>query len=338
MIVNLKDQDLKRFEELLKIKDTNINISDMLLTAFCYIDFLNIDEIKRSDNEHDAIIENLVRNFSDDKDSSLLSSHIRLSCLDQNEYLNDYSNKLLGLKAKYKNYHLETMRYEPYQLFAYSDIEVINELEISKVGYFRNEFSYPAIFENDNLWMSLNPNEINTMKPFLSKANGSVLVLGLGLGYVPYMLSKKSDIKDITIVENNHDNIVFFNKFIAPLFDNKKYKIIEEDALKFIDKNNDYNYIFADLWFTPEDGVEYLLKLEKIEKSKNIKIYYWLEQSLRQMKRRYMIELINESLKGFSNHNYVSKESVEDRVFRELYYQTKNKIISSFDEIKELLK
>ena len=76
MIVNLKQEDLIRFQNLLKIKDRNINISDMLLTAFCYIDFLDPNEITSSNNEQEAILDSLVRNFSDDKDSIYLKSQV----------------------------------------------------------------------------------------------------------------------------------------------------------------------------------------------------------------------------------------------------------------------
>ena len=84
---------------------------------------------------------------------------------------------------------MKYINYAPYQLFAYDDIKVNGYKEYSQVGYFDNKFSYLALTEGNNIWMSLNPNEIETMKPYINKARGNVLVLGLGMGYVPFMLS-----------------------------------------------------------------------------------------------------------------------------------------------------
>jgi len=338
MKINLNEKDRLNFKKLLELKDKNINISDMLLTAFCYVDFLNKDQIVSSNNEEEAIIQNIKENFSEDNDIDDLESYVSIKCLNESDYITDYVNKLSNINAKYKNYQFKTVNYEPYQLFAYDDIEIDGYKEISKVGYFKNRFTYLSLFEGNNMWMSLNPNEITTMSPFIKDAKGNVLVLGLGMGYIQYMMSKKSDISSITIVEKNHDNIVFFNKFVYPIFDKKKIKIVEDDAVKFVEQFHRYDYIFADLWFTPEDGIEYYLKLNKIENKYKIKIHYWLEASLKQMKKRYLIELINEAINGANDQNYVSKETLEDRIFRELYLETKNITISSLDDIKELIK
>jgi len=338
MKINLNEKDRLNFKKLLELKDKNINISDMLLTAFCYVDFLNKDQIVSSNNEEEAIIQNIKENFSEDNDIDDLESYVSIKCLNESDYITDYANKLSNINAKYKNYQFKTVNYEPYQLFAYDDIEIDGYKEISKVGYFKNRFAYLSLSEGNNMWMSLNPNEITTMSPFIKDAKGNVLVLGLGMGYIQYMMSKKSDISSITIVEKNHDNIVFFNKFIYPIFDKKKIKIVEDDAVKFVEQFHRYDYIFADLWFTPEDGIEYYLKLNKIENKYKIKIHYWLEASLKQMKKRYLIELINEAINGANDQNYVSKETLEDRIFRELYLETKNITISSLDDIKELIK
>ena len=55
--------------------------------------------------------------------------------------------------------------------------------------------------------MSLNPNEIETMKPFINKGHGNVLVLGLGMGYVPFMMALKDDVRHITIIEKDKNII-----------------------------------------------------------------------------------------------------------------------------------
>ena len=254
------------------------------------------------------------------------------------KYINEYSKLLNKVKFSFGKYSLKKINYEPYQLFALDDIEVKDDKEISKVGYFDKPFSYSALFEGKNLWMSLNPNEINTMAASIEKAKSKVLVLGLGMGYITYMFSNKKNVSSITVVERNKENITLFKKYLLPLFPEKaKITIIEDDAINFVKHYFKYDYIFADLWFDAEDGLEYYLKLNEIENKNNIEIDYWLETSLKQMKRRYLIELIKEQIEGSDDTWYQSEKEISDRIFKTLYLQTKNIEIKSYDDIKELL-
>ena len=117
-----------------------------------------------------------------------------------------------------------------------------------------------------------------------------------------------------------------------------KINIVESDAISYVKNHQNFDYIFADLWFNPEDGLEYYLQLNTIEKESHIKIDYWLETSLRQMKRRYLIELIKEQIEGVGPEAYESEEELPDRIFKSLYIATKSSNITSIDDIKELLK
>ena len=65
---------------------------------------------------------------------------------------------------------------------------------VQPYGYFDRDFAYPSISEDGRIWMSLCPHEIETMREAAQKLTGRILVLGLGLGYVPYLLSLKTEI------------------------------------------------------------------------------------------------------------------------------------------------
>jgi hypothetical protein len=52
---------------------------------------------------------------------------------------------------------------------------------------------FPALLENDRIWMTITPNEIEIMIKPVDEAFGHVLTYGLGLGYYAYMVSKKLD-------------------------------------------------------------------------------------------------------------------------------------------------
>ena len=147
--------------------------------------------------------------------------------------------------------------------------------------------------------MSLNPNEIETMKPYIKKGEGHVLVLGLGMGYVPFMLAVKDDVKSITIIEKDPEIIALFKSLIYPSFPRKeKIRIIEDDAIKYLQKTEkkpSFDYIFADLWHNPEDGLPLFVALKNI----NPNIDCWLETSMYALLRRCMITLLEEQLSNY---------------------------------------
>lgn len=346
MKILLNSQEQEKFLKILTIKDTNIEVSDLLLSAFQYVDFIDLEDLKNrilngqtEENAIKSIILDAYEIDSEDLRRSFIEQTIIKKC-DPTNYFNEYVKLLEGIKFSYGKYSLKKITYEPYQLFAVDDIEVTEDYkEISKAGYFDKNFSYAALFEGKDLWMSLNPNEINTMDSTIKSANGNILVLGLGMGYITFMLSNKKDVKSITVVERNRENIDLFKKFLFPNFKNaNKIRIIEDDAINYVKNNNKFDYIFADLWFNPEDGLEYYLKLNEIENKQNIKIDYWLETSLKQMKRRYLIELIKEQIDGVGPEAYQSEEEIPDRIFKKLYLDTKNLEIKTIKDIKELLK
>lgn len=343
MRISLSEKDKSSFYKLVEIKDNNIEISNLLLTSFAYTDFINIDDLhsRLGEEDEETAIKNIILdNFEIDSDDFRKDfvEQVKIEKCDPSKYINEYSKLLNGIKFSYGKYNLKKVAYEPYQLFALDDIEVKDNKEISKVGYFDKPFSYFALFEGKNLWMSLNPNEINTMASSIERAKGRALVLGLGMGYITYMLSNKKNVSSVTVIERNKENIALFKKHLLPLFPNKeKVTIIEDDAINFVKHYYKYDYIFADLWFDAEDGLEYYLKLSEIEKKNNIKIDYWLETSLKQMRRRYLIELIKEQLEGSDETWYQSEKDISDRIFKTLYLQTKNSEIKSLKDIKELL-
>ncbi|MCR5309096.1 MAG: hypothetical protein K6E21_03195 [Bacilli bacterium] len=343
MKINLNKNDNEKFYNLLKIKDDNIEISNLLLTAFAYTDFIDISEIKNnaSECEKESIKKQILNNFEIESKEfrEAFNYQVTITKCDPSNYINEYTRLLDKIHCTFGKYSLKKIAYEPYQLFALYEISVVDDYkEISNVGYFDKPFSYLALFEGKNLWMSLNPNEINTMASCIEKAKGRVLVLGLGMGYISYMMSIKKSVTSLTIVERNKENIALFKKHLLPLFKEKaKITIIEDDAINFIKHYNKYDYIFADLWFTPEDGLEYYLKLSEIEKENNIKIDYWLETSLKQMRRRYLLELVKEQLEGSDETWYQSEKDLTDKIFKTLYYQTKNVEINSLQDIKDLL-
>ena len=188
--------------------------------------------------------------------------------------------------------------------------------------------------------MSITPHEIETMEESLKEVNGNVLVLGLGLGYYPYIASLKDDVKTIDIVEVNKDIISIFCENILPQFSQKKkVNIINKDALKFLIENdlNKYDYIFIDLWHTVEDGLELYIKIKKNLKDVKDKTNYWIETSLISSVRRALITLLEENLGGFKDKDYQNASTFYDSLINELYFKLKNTRLNSKEDITHLL-
>ena len=122
--------------------------------------------------------------------------------------------------------------------------------------------------------------------------------------------------------------------YIRHFINKNKITIIKDDAIKYVIKNNKYDYIFADLWHTPEDGLDLYIELKHINKD----IDCWLETSLIAMLRRCMITLIEEQLEGLTEDNYKKAKTPTDRVINTFYQKAKNITLGDVNDLDNLLK
>ena len=334
----------KKIEDLISLNNININIADLLVNAFSYTDLINPDEVKQyikeGVNENEAVLRLLCSSFDIDYDleenEQVMNDYIlnNLKKLNPDDYLNNEYVKTIKATGKYQKYALKYLTYEPYQLLPYDDISIDQYKENSRIGYFDKTFSYLALTNGNNVWMSLNPNEIETMKPFINKAKGHVLVLGLGLGYVAFMMALKNEVKSVTIIEKDQDIINLFNYLIAPHFVNKnKIKIIKDDAVNYVRRNQKYDYIFADLWHSPEDGLPLFVSLKVINRN----IDCWLEVSMYALLRRCMITLLEESLMNYQEDSYKFAKTYTDKIINKYFHKTKNLILEKDEDLDDLL-
>lgn len=193
----------------------------------------------------------------------------------------DFPRKTIG------KWRIDRERYEPYELFVRDDFIYDGDKVIPALGFFDCRFEYPAVYENDRLWMSITPNEINTMRAPIAAAGGNVLTFGLGLGYFAYMCSLKESVESVTVVERDGSVLELFNRFILPRFECKdKIRIVECDAYRYLDRLNDgaFDYAFVDIYHDAGDGRDVYLKFRKILKEKNIEqtnFDFWIEKTIK---------------------------------------------------------
>lgn len=210
-----------------------------------------------------------------------------VECVDRNEIENNeyYKNIVFPCVAD-GEWEFKKGEYAPFELFVKDDFKIEGKKVMPNLGYFNEKFEFPAVYQNGRMWMSVTPNEVNTMKQNIAYARGEVLTFGLGLGYFAYMCSLKSEVSSITIVEKNEKVIELFKKHILPQFKNgDKITIIHADAYDYIKTLEDgkYDYVFVDIYHDAGDGKEVYLSFHDIVKNyKRTKVDFWIEKSIRQ--------------------------------------------------------
>lgn len=191
-----------------------------------------------------------------------------------------YEKRVGGCTLKYE-------RYRPYEAFVCDDIETLPDgRRVPQIGYFDCAFSYPAIFENGRLWMSVTPNEVNTMAEPVGEASGRVLTFGLGLAYFAYMAARKESVSSVTVVEQNPDVIRLFERELARQLDcRNKIRIVQGDAFEYAESHfgkGEYDFIFTDLWHDVSDGLPLYQRMKALEKPASKAVHrYWIEKTLR---------------------------------------------------------
>lgn len=224
-----------------------------------------------------------------------------LQKLDPNIYENDaYAKTVKFPNVTHGKWELCQHSYAPYEPFVRTHPIVTRELcEIPQIGYFDVEFPFPAILENGIEWMTITPNEVETMREPIAKSCGKVLTLGLGLGYFAFHASQKAEVESVTVVEHSQDVIDIFNTYLLPQFPNKdKIKIVQADAFIYMEEKiprEGFDYVFADLWHDPSDGLEMYRKLKKYEVlSPHTQFDYWIEPSLLSLLRHIIYRRITD--------------------------------------------
>jgi spermidine synthase len=134
--------------------------------------------------------------------------------------------------------------------------------------------------------MTMMPNELVTQREPIKRARGNVATYGLGLGYFAFMCARKDEVESVTIVERDENVISLFNELLLPMFENReKVKIVRADAFEFAENEapkGGFDYIFADIWHDPSDGVDAYKRFKSLEHlCPNTKFDYWIEKTLK---------------------------------------------------------
>lgn len=177
--------------------------------------------------------------------------------------------------------------FKPYEAFLIDETQIQPDgTLLPQIGFFESEFCYPAVLQNGREWMTITPHEINSTKNAVSQSRGRVLTYGLGLGYFTYLASLKDEVESVTVAELDSSLIGLFEKYLLPQFPYRdKIRIVNTDAFDFAQKytqNGEFDFIFADTWHDPSDGVDMYLRFKALENNNSKTVYsYWIEKTLK---------------------------------------------------------
>ena len=176
--------------------------------------------------------------------------------------------------------------YAPFEPFVCNHPILTETLrEIPQIGYFHQRFAFPAVLEKGVEWMTVTPNEIETMRVPIQKSHGQVVTLGLGLGYFAFHAAQKQEVTDVTVIERDSHVIELFRRYILPQIPHgEKIRILQADAFVWLEQDftsAECDFLFADLWHDASDGLDMYLRLRRIlQKFPTLSVEYWIEPSL----------------------------------------------------------
>ena len=122
------------------------------------------------------------------------------------------------------------------------------------------EGTYARLLVDGEVMMSDTSFERRTNRGVLWRAQGDVLIAGLGLGMVLHAIAAKREVKSITVIEAN-PNII---RLVAPTVP-KKAKVIEADIFAWRPaKGTKFNTIYHDIWLSVStDTLDEMTKLHR---------------------------------------------------------------------------
>ena len=245
--------------------------------------------------------------------------------LDPHVYENDTYTKTVHFpNVKHGKWELCQHSYAPYEPFVWTHPVVTKDLcEIPQIGYFDTEFHFPAILEGGIEWMTITPNEVETMREPIAKCRGKVLTLGLGLGYFAFHASMKPEVERVVVIERSRDVIEIFKTYLLPQFPNaKKIEIIEADAFIYMEEkmpHEGFDYVFCDLWHDASDGLEMYRKLKRYEVlSPRSRFDYWIEPSLLSLLRHIIYRRITDEKEPLPLGNLTPETVLTDEFLKKL--------------------
>lgn len=293
-------RDRERLARLEKTFEMNFKLTRLYANYLEYYnEVINAEMIEAlcGDGEievKDGIVAILCQMFGLDIDGSaeervLIREYITPSVriMDADRYRsNPYYRNIKIPEIKAGKWELKREKYPAYRGVIANDMILLPGFrEIPPLGFFKEEFEFPAVLEDGNEWMTLTPVDLDTSDEAIERAHGRVVTFGLGLGYYAYMVSEKQSVESITVVEKSPDVIALFKQYILPQFSHpEKVNIVNADAFEYAESvmpSERFDVAFVDTWRDASDGAPMYERMKALEHlSPDTDFLYWIENFL----------------------------------------------------------
>lgn len=251
-----------------------------------------LDEMREIGILHDPAVFFVMQRFLyacglDEEDGEYLQPLLsRAKCLDAKAFReNPYLAAVKMPDVRIGDITLTTAEYGRGEIFQYAMPDFSEDVVVPCLGFFDRMVKFPAIYEGNVPWMSVCPSEITSMEEPIRRAHGKLLVLGLGLGYYPFMASLSDEVCSIAVVEKNPRVIELFERYLLPQFPAQdKIHVITGDALEFLRgvRAGEYDFCFADIWEGVADGAPlYQAIREHEQRLVGTEFCYWIGEQIR---------------------------------------------------------
>lgn len=151
-----------------------------------------------------------------------------------------------------------------------------------------NEGKYVRLVVNGELMMSDTGMERYSNREFIKKANGKILIAGLGIGMVLKNILDKPEVTEVLVIEKYQDVI----DLVKPKFNHPKLKVIQENIFNYKTKEK-FDVIYFDIWPSINtDNLEEIKILHNKFKynlnrtNSNCFMDSWLKKYLQNIKRK----------------------------------------------------
>lgn len=318
MKLNLSPSDALRVARLKKITEENdrilrlyadyLNLTPRLLDARTVRDLAADCGIPVADAFRALFCASIGLEIPDNPDDRRLERvYIQpgVRCLSPAPYRNDAYVKTVRFGdlsvGKWRFTHGEYHAFEPF--VCGHPVLTSDFREIPQIGFFEERFSFPSVTENGVEWMTVTPNEAETMRAVIAEAHGRVLTYGLGLGYFAFHASQKPEVQSVTVIERDSDLIGLFRDCILPQFPNRdKITVLNADAFGFTEhdmKPDAFDLAFVDIWHDQSDGLPLYLRMKRLEAGfPQTAFRYWIEPTLLSSLRHMVTDRIFDETDG----------------------------------------
>ena len=116
------------------------------------------------------------------------------------------------------------------------------------------DFDYITLNKiKEGVMMSDTPMERNSNYDFIKRANGDVLIFGLGLGLIVLPLLNADDVRSITVVEVYQDLIDVIQPILKQYDTHNKLNIVRGNCFEYheqLEKGKKFDTVYGDIWIS----------------------------------------------------------------------------------------